>query len=226
MIPAQLDGALMTEQQLQIHITNDNTYVENGYTVYFNQGGACWIIDPGLPPQASQILEHVKANDLTPDAIVLTHAHADHIAGVDEVREAFDQLPVYLAKEEWKALSDPRPSFPRPIGLRRASTMTASGTGYSIWPRIIPLVGTHTAGHGLDITRLRIVLVAWQSHGDVLERSFAEDRDAVVGLLPMDREVVAAVLDLEPGKILVERFCFLEENDVRFSLAQPREQIR
>ena len=30
--------------------------------------------------------------------------HADHIGGVDEVREAFPDLPVYLAKEEWSAL--------------------------------------------------------------------------------------------------------------------------
>ena len=40
----------MAEQTLQIHITNDPTYMENGYTVHLRDGGPCWVIDPGLPP--------------------------------------------------------------------------------------------------------------------------------------------------------------------------------
>jgi glyoxylase-like metal-dependent hydrolase (beta-lactamase superfamily II) len=97
----------MTESQLIIHVTNDPTYVENGYTVHLRDGGPCWIIDPGLPPQAAQIVSYVRGRSLTPEAIVLTHAHADHIAGIDEVREHLGLLPVYLAKEEWPALTDP-----------------------------------------------------------------------------------------------------------------------
>ena len=44
----------MGDDTLHIHITNDPTYLENGYTVYLREGGPCWIIDPGLPPQAEQ----------------------------------------------------------------------------------------------------------------------------------------------------------------------------
>lgn len=97
----------MTENELQIYITNDPTYMENGCTVHFRDSGPCWIIDPGLPPQATKILHYVKGHDLQPAAIVLTHAHADHIAGIDAIRDALGNLPVYLAKEEWAALSDP-----------------------------------------------------------------------------------------------------------------------
>lgn len=67
----------------------------------------CWIIDPGLPPATSDLLGHLSSNDLTPKAVVLTHAHADHIAGVPGVLEAFSRLPVYLAREEWSFLGDP-----------------------------------------------------------------------------------------------------------------------
>ena len=87
----------MPEQTLAIHVTNDPTYMENGYTVYFRDGGPCWLIDPGLPPQAEQIVAHVRKHSLVPSAVVLTHAHADHIAGIDEVREKLGYLPVYLA---------------------------------------------------------------------------------------------------------------------------------
>lgn len=92
---------------LKTYITNDLTYIENGYTVYFEVGGPCWILDPGFPPQAAKIIEHVRQHELKPEAIVLTHAHADHIAGIDKVRAGLGELPVLLAKEEWAGLRDP-----------------------------------------------------------------------------------------------------------------------
>jgi hydroxyacylglutathione hydrolase len=97
----------MSDKELHIHITNDPAYGENGMTIYFRDGGPGWIIDPGLPPQAEQIVAHVNSHSIDVEAILLTHAHADHIAGIDAVREALGPLPVYLAKEEWAALSDP-----------------------------------------------------------------------------------------------------------------------
>ncbi len=97
----------MTKTSLHVHVTNDPVYAQNGLIIYFQDGGPCWMIDPGLPPQAPQMIQHIREHDLKPQAIVLTHAHADHIGGIDEVRSAFDSLPVYLAKQEWQALSDP-----------------------------------------------------------------------------------------------------------------------
>lgn len=97
----------MKEASLQTYVTNDPVFAENGYTVYRRGGGPCWIIDPGLPPQARSILAHVRQKSLQPSAIVLTHAHADHIAGIDELRLQLGRLPVYLAREEWAALKNP-----------------------------------------------------------------------------------------------------------------------
>jgi glyoxylase-like metal-dependent hydrolase (beta-lactamase superfamily II) len=107
----------MGRSRLKVHITNDPMYLENGYTVYLRDGGPCWIIDPGFPPQAEQIVRHIREHTLVPGAVVLTHAHPDHIAGIDEVRTAFGPLPVYLAREEWPALSDPRQNLSALIGM-------------------------------------------------------------------------------------------------------------
>ena len=107
----------MSEGRLHIHITNDPMYVENGLTVYMREHGPCWIIDPGLPPQATQIVQYVRDCALEPTAIMLTHAHADHIGGVDEVRDALGPIPVYLGKEEWPALSDPMENLSGRVGL-------------------------------------------------------------------------------------------------------------
>lgn len=109
---------------LQIHITNDPVYVENGCTIYLREGGPCWIIDPGLPPQAKQIVEHVREKSLEPEAILLTHGHTDHIAGIDKVRKNLGELPVYLGKEEWAALSDPEVNLSSMTGQSFATGVT------------------------------------------------------------------------------------------------------
>jgi glyoxylase-like metal-dependent hydrolase (beta-lactamase superfamily II) len=53
------------------------------------------------------MLTCVEANRLRPEAIVLTHAHADHIAGIPEIQRSWPGLPVYLAEVEWSFLTDP-----------------------------------------------------------------------------------------------------------------------
>ena len=78
----------MSNNPFAYHVTNDPMFAENAYTVYRNDGGPCWIVDPGLPPQAEQIVAFVRQHDLEPQAVLLTHAHGDHIAGVDGVRAA------------------------------------------------------------------------------------------------------------------------------------------
>lgn len=55
-----------------------------------NQG---FLIDPG--DDASRILALVRATGIAVQAILLTHAHFDHIGAVQPVREAL-QVPVYL----------------------------------------------------------------------------------------------------------------------------------
>ena len=169
----------MSDDKLQVHITNDPTYVENGYTVYFREGGPCWIIDPGFPPQAGQIVQHVREHSLQPAAIVLTHAHADHIGGLDEVRDnlgarapalapgAGTGIPVYLAKEEWAALSDPMenlsgmmgPGFStkvtEPLDLRPGETIELDGSRWEI----LDTSGHSPGGRTLYCRKLGIAFV-------------------------------------------------------------------
>lgn len=48
---------------------------------------------------------YIKEKGLTPLAILLTHAHFDHIGALDEVREKWD-IPVYLHQNEKNWLTD------------------------------------------------------------------------------------------------------------------------
>lgn len=61
------------------------------------------IFDPGAEPD--EIKNIIEANDLKPFAIILTHAHYDHIGAVNEIREAYD-IPLYQSSIEKEWLED------------------------------------------------------------------------------------------------------------------------
>ncbi len=157
----------MDTKRLEVHITNDPGYMENGCTVYLREGGPCWIIDPGLPPQAELIAAHVKEKALTPEAILVTHGHADHIAGLDEVRERLGAIPVYVAKEEWLALTDPQHNLSSmtgrdlttqvtdPIDLVPGETLELDQTSW----RILDTCGHSPGGRSFYCSELGIVFV-------------------------------------------------------------------
>lgn len=65
----------------------------DNYLWLFKQKGsseAC-IVDPG---DAAPVIKHLEDNQLSLSAILITHHHADHIGGVNELLSHFD-VPVY-----------------------------------------------------------------------------------------------------------------------------------
>jgi len=74
----------------------------NCYLVY--KGKEALIIDPG--DEAEKVINFLTQNELTPQAILLTHAHFDHIDAVDDLRRHYN-IDVYLHEAEAKWLEDP-----------------------------------------------------------------------------------------------------------------------
>lgn len=64
----------------------------------------CLLFDPGEDGEA--LLSELRKLSLKPVAILLTHAHFDHIGAVEKIRTAFD-IPVYLHVAEKKWLANP-----------------------------------------------------------------------------------------------------------------------
>ena len=63
------------------------------------------VVDPATYPD--YLVSHVKTNGYTPKAILLTHAHFDHVMGIDAWVKEFN-IPVYLHEEEKQILEDPQ----------------------------------------------------------------------------------------------------------------------
>ncbi len=75
----------------------------NTYLVY-NDNKKCLIIDPSSG--CDKLLEMVKKESFEIEAIVITHAHFDHILGIPEVLGEFPDVNVYLHPSEKMMLLD------------------------------------------------------------------------------------------------------------------------
>ncbi len=88
-------------------------------------GGPCWIVDASFGPKP--LIDFVREAGLKPVALILTHTHVDHIAGVREVLAAFPGTPllVHPLEREWlwepmlnlSAMSGQPITTPEPDGL-------------------------------------------------------------------------------------------------------------
>lgn len=86
----------------------------------------CWIIDPGFEP--GEVVKLIRREGLKPEAIILTHAHADHIAGIAEVRRAFPGIPIIIHHAESTWLNDPVLNLSAALGF----SVTAPGPDRTI----------------------------------------------------------------------------------------------
>ncbi len=70
-------------------------YQTNCYIVRENEDAkTCIVIDTGL--EGKGILDFLNSHQLSVEAIVLTHGHADHIKGTPEIKEQFPQAKVCI----------------------------------------------------------------------------------------------------------------------------------
>lgn len=122
------------------------------------------LIDAGLNGSAGRIMRWAREHfgGAAPNAIVLTHAHFDHVGAIDQLVQSWD-VPVYVHHEELPYVTGER-SYPPPdptVGggmmARMASLYPRSPIDLRTRARPLPLDGTiaampgwrwvHTPGH-------------------------------------------------------------------------------
>lgn len=120
----------------------------NGYVLYDRKNDKGIMVDPG--GDGEELTAWLKEQGIRIEAILLTHAHFDHIGAVDAVRNAF-QASVYLHKEEADWLGEPKLNgsalFPgiEKISVKPANVFITKETSLTIGSFVFQVY--HTPGH-------------------------------------------------------------------------------
>ena len=76
----------------------------NCYTPYNETTRESLVVDPG--DNAPGIIDAIQSHELRPEAVLLTHAHFDHIYGLNDLVAEYPSLPVLAAEAEKPMIED------------------------------------------------------------------------------------------------------------------------
>lgn len=144
---AAVAGAATTDAAPIIEGFELGPFLTNTYIVHVPGTRTCWVVDPSFG--SGPVIKRLAELGLTPQAILLTHAHADHIAGISDVLRAFPKTPIWIHGAESAWLADPLLNLSalagRPVTtpgpdreLADGDVLTLSGTRWTV---------LHTPGH-------------------------------------------------------------------------------
>jgi glyoxylase-like metal-dependent hydrolase (beta-lactamase superfamily II) len=108
---------------------------------------ACAIIDPGLDPD--ELLDFLSQHQLQPVAVLITHGHIDHIAGVAALRARYPQVKLYIHKLDAPMLTNAQAN----LSVLTGDTFTAPAAdvlledGDTVEEAGVRLKVLHTPGH-------------------------------------------------------------------------------
>ena len=136
---------------LQSRIFPVNPLQTNCVVLWADGNLACTVVDPGMssPEALQQLLDCFQAHGLTPEAILLTHGHFDHVWGVNSLLEHFS-VPVYLHPADEHIMDQLSAGFPAMKGFqflrhRFASEPVADGEVLELGCGSLRVI--HTPGH-------------------------------------------------------------------------------
>ncbi len=110
-------------------------------------GKLCWIVDCGYEPES--MLDAIAEQRLVPEKIILTHAHADHIAGLLEARSRFPGVPILMHKAEESWMNDTMLNLSATLGLSVTAPAPESflDDGDTVSLEDLEFRVVHTPGH-------------------------------------------------------------------------------
>lgn len=137
---------------MSVHAFTGGVFGENGYLVRCPETNHVAAVDPGAA--AEHMVEALEAWAATLDAILLTHAHLDHVEGIPALRKYRADVPVHLheldlglyrgADKQAAAFGLPIPVLPEPDARLVEDQVVEVGRTHRLRVRFTP---GHAPGH-------------------------------------------------------------------------------
>jgi hydroxyacylglutathione hydrolase len=111
---------------IRIQTFSGGDFAENGYLVVCGESGPGIVVDPGAA--ASSMAQVVLDENISLEAVLLTHAHLDHVEGVPAIRKIAPAAPVFLHDDD-RGLYDAVEMQARAFNLPSVGTLPAPDHG-------------------------------------------------------------------------------------------------
>jgi len=141
----------VSQAEINVAQVVSTPFEENSFIVYRAGASSCVVIDPGLEPE--EIIAFLEKNKLTPNAILLTHGHGDHIGGIPAMKERFPECRVLIGEADAEKLTDPVQNLSEGFGIGltvpRADQTLSDGETLEVAGLVFEVhsVPGHSAGH-------------------------------------------------------------------------------
>jgi glyoxylase-like metal-dependent hydrolase (beta-lactamase superfamily II) len=132
-------------------------FSQNSYVASRAGSHEAVVVDPGMEP--GKILANLDGQQLTPTALLITHGHSDHIAGIEAMKRRWPAAPIVIGRREADKLEDPVKNLSAEFGFNLvtppAELLLDDGdiyeaAGLKFETREIP---GHSSGHVVFICR-------------------------------------------------------------------------
>jgi glyoxylase-like metal-dependent hydrolase (beta-lactamase superfamily II) len=131
----------------------NSRFASNTYIIAHPEHDDVWVVDPG---DTECVFEWMRTHSKhTVTGILLTHAHFDHIYGLNEIVERFPECIVYIAKDYGNnALRDPKVNGSRytdegPIVVSNKAKISYYDETMQLWEGV-EMQTINTPGHSPD----------------------------------------------------------------------------
>jgi hydroxyacylglutathione hydrolase len=138
----------------QVHQLTYGPFAENTYLISDDEGNAI-VLDPGMYDAAENVrfFEYINTKQLKPKQLLLTHAHLDHVFGVNWINSQYDLKPTVHAAD--KIIYDNAALVARQYGLQMK-------------PLVAPNIGLeHNSTFTFGNSIFKVILAPGHSPGSV-----------------------------------------------------------
>lgn len=154
----------MLFSEISIITVETPSFGQNAYIAHRVDQTTCFLVDTGFDPD--MVIAEVERRQLEPAAILITHGHIDHIAGISEILRKWSNCDIWIGDKEKDKLSDPMKNLSGAFGMPVSidGPIRSLADGEEIEPAEIPIRVLHIPGH---------------SRGHVAFQVLCSDRQAV-----------------------------------------------
>lgn len=188
---------------MKISVHTVNPFQENTYLV--SQGHDAVVVDPGFFNSAEFIAfrSQLEQEDVKLKAVLLTHAHVDHILGLQRVIDHFD-VPVYLSHQDlyhWENYMSQAALFG--FQVTPFNTMPADYPGEKLEIGELKFSILTTPGHAPEHISLYVPEYDLLIAGDTLFRESVGRTDLYEGDFELLEQIIREKLYVLPGSTRV-----------------------